>query len=140
MQTSIKIIDYIKNKEIFLVFVEEDFNLLKDTWNKRNSFTFSLKSKTNSNFNKLSTISFLEWKMMVLNMIDKFLSLTNEEHHDINNSDVKDYHTLLLGYSYKYFLETGNNLDLLKIQKINSSDFAFILNSSDLIISLDKQK
>ena len=138
MQTTTHIIDYTVDKNVFMVFVNEDFEKLISDWNKRNSFPKSLRTLYKLNFNKLNSLTLIDWKKLILNSINSFLLLSDDTYHDLTNETVENFHKILLGFSYKYFLETGGNLDSLKIQKMTEHSFSFMLSSSDLYVAMEK--
>jgi len=46
-------------------------------------------------------------------------------------------HNILVGFCYKYKLETGNNLDYLQISNFKDNEYSFNITSSDLTLTTD---
>jgi len=137
MHTSVSIIDYLNDRKIFLVFIEEDFNSIKEVWNKRNSFDQEFKNITNIRHNKMSSVCLIDWKLLIIQILKVVLQLPSFEHNNIENPNIKNMHNILVGFCYKYKLETGNNLDYLQISNFKDNEYSFNITSSDLTLTTD---
>lgn len=136
MCTSCSVIDYKNDKKIFLVFVESDFAEISELWNKRNSFNQELRNFTEISHNKMSSLSLNDWKLSIIAILELVLNLNYADQIDIENIKTKCMHDILLGFSHKHNLATGNILDYLQIHKIKDGEYSFILTSSDLMLEV----
>lgn len=139
MHTSISIVDYKNDRKIFIVFIDNDFTSIHEIWDRRNSFTQELRNFTKIPHIKMSSLDLNDWKLSIIEIVELVLQLSHSEQIDLENIKTKCMHDILLGYSYKYKLDTGNNLDYMQIHRIKDNEYSFIFSSSDLMLEADEQ-
>lgn len=134
MALAVVIDDYISEKNIYLVFLSQDISDVIEAWTDPTKFFTEVKRDPKYNkYSKWSELSIFEWKYLLINKMSEFLKLTKADQVNEENSIVSNLHFYLIGLVHKFQIETGNTIELLRIQKINDLDYIINMNSVDMI-------
>jgi hypothetical protein len=126
MATSVIIDNHKTDQRLLLLIPHEDVNNTEKVWNQTHPVLALLvkmnKSKTLLNW---CDVTVPQYQFLLKKQFEKFFDLSEDDQANNDNPHVVTLRFLLAAYIKSVFTLTGNDVDVIRIHRINDHNFAF---------------